>query len=376
MSKKILFIAHDANVFGANQSLVNMVSSLIDKGVFILVIFPNFGPICKIFHEKGWNYKVVNFRNELMPENINCVEFCKNFLRLYFKKINNIIALKELSEIVKQYKINLIHTNSSVVSIGYELSKKMQIRHVWHLREYIHPNYKLFIFGGLERHKSKIQNSDKIVAITFNVAKFFNVENKSLILSDAVRSQPKFEKPILKEKYFLFCGSLIKNKGIEEAIDAFYEIYKIFPDYRLIIIGVGECTYEDFLKKKVGKLGMTRSVNFLGFRDNVDELMAKATALLMCSRNEALGRVTIEAMLNFCVVFGYNDSGTADIIINNQTGILYETTDELVYYMNKIINNEGCFDEIREQAYKFSTENYLEKGFGNRLIDFYDSILS
>jgi glycosyltransferase involved in cell wall biosynthesis len=113
---------------------------------------------------------------------------------------------------------------------------------------------------------------------------------------------------------------------------------------------------------------------FLGFRNDIDFLMARANAFLMCSRNEALGRVTIEAMLNFCLVFGYNDSGTSEIIEHEVTGFLYSEKSELVSLMNKSIKNISSFNNIVHKAYTFATSNFLEKDFGIKLFEFYKKL--
>ena len=78
MDKKILFIAHDSGVYGANQSLINIVSGLISNGFFVLVVFPVKGAICDVFDTNKWNYIVVNYRTELKPKQNSYFDFIKN----------------------------------------------------------------------------------------------------------------------------------------------------------------------------------------------------------------------------------------------------------------------------------------------------------
>lgn len=374
MDKKILFIAHDGGVYGANQSLINIVSGLISNGIFVLVVFPVKGSICDIFDTNKWDYIVVNYRTELKPKQNSYFDFIKNFLRKYYTKWINLFALFKLIKIVNKFNINIIHSNSSVVSIGYNLSKIKSINHVWHLREYIHPNYDLFVYDGLEKYKNKVKNSKNKICITKGVANEFGLEHKAFILKDAVRKKPKFTKPVIKSNYFLFCGALKKSKGIEEAINVFYKLFLVNKSIKLLIVGEGNEEYEFYLKNKINDLGLINNVNFLGFRKDVDELMSKAIALLMCSRNEALGRVTIEAMINFCIVFGYNDSGTSEIIEHGKTGLLYNSEDELYNYMLRIINFPNEFMEITNLAYNYALDNFLEDKFSQKLIDYYENL--
>jgi glycosyltransferase involved in cell wall biosynthesis len=374
MEKRILFIAHDAGAYGANQSLINIVSSLKSKNVFVTVVFPIRGIICDFFEERGWDYHIVNFRTELRPKSNGLIGYSKNILRAHYKKYINSIALKGLYDIVDANEINIIHSNSGVVAIGVDLAKKKGIPHIWHLREYIHPNYGLYVFGGLENYKKRIKKTDNIICITNNVAKGFGVADKAFVLPDAIRKTPKYLQSLSKSNYFLFCGALTKNKGIEEAINAFYNFFLTNSGYRLLIVGEGSLDYETYLKEKVKKIGLENHIEFLGFRTDMDELMARATAFLMCSRNEALGRVTVEAMMNFCIVLGYNDSGTAEIINHGKTGFLYNNEKELINYMIDIINSNEKFERVRNSAYHYAVSNFLEEKFSSDLVRYYHDL--
>jgi glycosyltransferase involved in cell wall biosynthesis len=374
MNIRVLLVAHGSGAYGANQSLINIVSALKARGVFVLIILPSNGEICEKFDAYGFNYKIINYSSELCDNSNTLFLKIYNLLRNLKKNIINLIALYELKKIVITNNINIIHSNSAVVKIGFNLAVKNKIHHIWHLREYIHPNYDLHVFGGFEKYKKNIQKSYKIISISTGVAKRFDVFNKCIILRDAVRKNPKYNIPLSKDKYFLFCGSLHKNKGIEEAIDAFKRVFDVNCEYKLIVVGTGDLEYEIYLKNKVKNLNMNSHVLFFGFRNDIDDLMFKATAFLMCSRNEALGRVTIEAMLNFCLVFGYNDSGTSEIIEDSKTGFLYNSIDELVVLMFKSIQNLSFFDEVVNNAYVHAKSNYLEDKFGDNLMDFYSKI--
>lgn len=375
VQKRILFVTHDSKTLGSNHSLVNMISSLTSNKVFVFTVFPSYGPICEIFERNGWNFKVLKYHNELHSNPKNIFYSIKILLKYYFIRFINFLMSIKLKKLIKKHQINLIHTNSSVVAIGSKVANEMRIKHVWHLREYIHPNYNLFVYGGLENYKKKIAASESyFISITLQIAKYFNVDNKSIVLWDAVRKFPKYADIQKKGKYFLFCGTLLQNKGVEEAIQAFFNFSLEYSGYHLYIVGVGSLEYEIFLKNKILNLGITSNVKFLGYRDDIDELMAKASALLMCSRNEALGRVTIEAMLNFCIVIGYNDSGTAEIIMHNNTGILYNNPNELVQFMKNVVSNPDHHTIILKQAYDFARINFLERNYAHKILDFYETL--
>jgi glycosyltransferase involved in cell wall biosynthesis len=373
MKKNILFIAHDSSPFGANQSLINMILSIKDDKISCTVVFPDRGLICKQFDELGIEYHIVRFKTELCDSTGGIKNFVLNKLRYFYKSIINAFALIELDGLVRLYDINIVHSNSSVIAIGEKLAMSCKLRHIWHLREYIDLDHNLGVIGGIENYKEKIQNSDKIICISKGIAKHFGVQDSALVLYNAVRKMGSCSSQKNKSNYFFFCGSLVKSKGIEEAIESFSHVCKFNNNLKLLIAGSGEFEYEAYLKKKVNELNLQNNVEFLGFRQDIDELMSNALAFLMCSKYEALGRVTIEAMLNYCLVIGFNNAGTAEIVDNGKTGLLYKNSNVLVNLMEFSITGGVKLDVIRENAYKYACNNFLEEHFGKKLINYYNS---
>ncbi|WP_343320937.1 glycosyltransferase [Sphingobacterium multivorum] len=372
--KRILFIAHDALAYGANQSLMNIISVLRDNNIYVKVLFPRNGIICDIFDNKGWDYSIIRYRNELRPAVTNLKSRIKIFRSFCYKKYVNTLAKREISALIKRENINIIHSNSGVLSIGAEIASKLNIKHIWHLREFIHPNYGLYLFTQLGDYKRKIQGSTNLLCVSNKVAEEFDITDKATVIYDAIRKNMKYSASQFKEDYFLFCGSLHKNKGIEEAIMAIKSISLQHQEVKLLIVGEGTSEYERYLRNLINELSLNENIYFLGFRTDIDELMAKAKALLMCSRNEALGRVTAEAMLNYCLVLGFDDGGTSELIKDRKTGLLYNSIEKLVTLMSEVIENTNQFNQIVDNAADFARSNFLERAFGISLIKYYDSL--
>ena len=144
-----------------------------------------------------------------------------------------------------------------------------------------------------------------------------------------------------KSKYFLFVGRLEFIKGIEQVLEAFFEFARTNYDYKLKIAGDGDEQYKALLLKKVNTIGFSERIDFLEFKDNIDELMANATALIVASSYEGFGRVTAEAMFNGCLVVGLNSGGTKEILEKDNLGLLYHNHNELVSIMNTIVSKEN-----------------------------------
>ena len=119
---------------------------------------------------------------------------------------------------------------------------------------------------------------------------------------------------------------------------------------------------------------------FLGVRNDVHQLMRKAKALIVASRNEGFGFITSEAMYNNCIVIGYNTAGTKEQFDNglvdtgSEIALRYLNQSELLYNLEYVKKND-CSLMIKN-ARKIVISNYtIEKSAYN--VDlFYKKILN
>jgi glycosyltransferase involved in cell wall biosynthesis len=114
-----------------------------------------------------------------------------------------------------------------------------------------------------------------------------------------------------KENYFLTASRFVPYKRIDLIVEAFSKM----PDKRLIIIGDGPDA--DKLKSKA-----TVNIEFLGYQptEKLREYMQKAKAFVFAA-DEDFGIMPIESLACGTPVIAFNRGGTAETIIDNQTGI-------------------------------------------------------
>ncbi len=377
---KVLFVANDASKFGANQSLVNMIRSfrfVNDYSINFHVVIPLRGPVEDLLNDESIPYSIVSYRFDsgFLDGSI------KALLIYVIKRVRQtwfyFFCLKELARIVKSDHFDIIHTNSSVNSIGIKLAQKCKVKHVWHFREMQDIGLNLRPYSGWSRWYKLAGESDAVICISHTIANHYNKVRNPFVIYDAVSDQKSLLYENDKEDYFLFCGSIIPSKGVETAIDAFSLFNKVRKGYKLIIAGevnVMPSYYED-LRRRISHLELIREVEFLGFRKDVSHLMFKAQALLMCSFNEGLGRVTAEAMLNNCLVIGRNSGATQELICDGKTGFLFQNTEELTESMLKVTEQRELSREIRESALKYAKGNFLEETYGDQIVLVYRSLL-
>lgn len=88
-------------------------------------------------------------------------------------------------------------------------------------------------------------------------------------------------------------GRFSLQKNHEFLVDIFQQLHQLHPDSRLILVGSGEL--EQQIRDKVEKLGLTDSVDFLGLRKDIPDLMNAMDVFLLPSFFEGLPVVGVEA---------------------------------------------------------------------------------
>lgn len=137
------------------------------------------------------------------------------------------------------------------------------------------------------------------------------------------------EKLPTKEKIIFTVSRLSKFKNVDYLINSFTKITKEFPDYKLYIAGEGE--EKENLQNLANKLKIEKQIKFLGKTSDkqLHELYAKAQYTVLCSKNEPFGLVPIESMIFGTPVIAHNSGGPQETILDNRTGFLFETKNDL-----------------------------------------------
>ena len=370
---KIAFLLNDAGLYGANLSLSNMIKSYDFKDC--LVLSPSKGPFLLVLNEMGISYKVVPFKFNMAVYNRNFISYILYPIRFCYYWILNKYSYPLISKIIEENDIDVIHSNNSWISIGFEIAKQKRIKHVWHLREMSDLHFYMRSFKPFEKLCEDFNNSDSVMCVSEAVKRHFYIRNKkAVVLYDAVDSIRNVQDVHYEKKnYFLYCGSLSEKKGVLDAISSFSKV-SLNRDIRLYIAGTGSSRFVRKMKLLIEKEGIEGKVVLLGYRADAKELMRKAVALLMCSWHEAYGRVTVEAMMNDCVVIGRNSGGTSELIEHGETGFLFDSNNELEALMEKVLDMDTTV--IRYTAREKAIHSFTEEVYGEQLKKVYDNLLT
>lgn len=379
----ILFIAHESRMGGANLSLLGMIDELsIRHNVYVVVPIKK-GFLIDELEKRGIKYVYQHSFWWMLASEDTVI---KSFVKKMMYKIlcfNNYRCARNINEYVKEWKIDIIHTNSGVINTGGILSRMTGIPHVWHLREFGQEDFGFFSVWNYKKLCSFISsNSTKIIAISQAVANKYEklvAKEKMQVVYNGVSEENVVYKTAEKESKeridFLMSGRISTEKGQDEAIRAVaLLVEKGYNNLHLTIAGPGDSTQIETL---IGEKNLQEYISLLGMIDNMSCLRKNMDIELVCSVCEGFGRVTVEAMMSSNPVIGSNTGGTPELIKDGENGFLYSkgNIEELAQKMEVFLKHPEKIRTMGRTAYNDSHNRFTRKRNAQEIEQIYFTIL-
>jgi glycosyltransferase involved in cell wall biosynthesis len=145
---------------------------------------------------------------------------------------------------------------------------------------------------------------------------------------DSVAAQrAAYARPARPDPTLLSCGRISRQKGADVLLSAVPEILRQAPGSRFLLVGVRDYPRQ---RRQVESwlaalpASVTAHVTVRGWqpRPALSEAYAEADIVIVPSRNEIFGLVTLEAMLHGCALVASRTDGTTSLLQDGQTGLL------------------------------------------------------
>jgi glycosyltransferase involved in cell wall biosynthesis len=163
-----------------------------------------------------------------------------------------------------------------------------------------------------------------------------------------------------------FCGRLIKDKGIQELVEAFDIIRSHYPEkeFRLLLVGMFE--ERDALPEHIiEKIYEDHGVVYTGFiNDSIEYYYSLMNVYVLASYREGFGLSVIEASAMKIPVLTSKATGCIDSIIENITGRYVEITpSSIAEGVELYLNNPA-----QARAFGESGREFVKTNFDNLII--------
>jgi glycosyltransferase involved in cell wall biosynthesis len=216
----------------------------------------------------------------------------------------------------------------------------------------IHPNSK-----GLKKYILKKINTDKnkVEVIGDGSSNGIDVDyfKKSLSLKNDANFFTRTNK--LNNVFkFIFVGRIVKDKGIEELINAFVRLNKEISNIRLLIVGREERSLDPISDNTRLILKNNKNIIELGYRKDIRKYLAASNCLVLPSYREGFPNVVLQADCMNLPSIVSNINGCNEIITDRQNGLLVtpKKTELLYLAMKKIVIDKKLYRSLKSSTRK------------------------
>lgn len=303
-------------------------------------------PYLKYFKENGYEVHVAT--NGTAPIPFCDVKHTITFERSPFKP-NNLRAIRQLKKIINKEKFDIIHTHTPMGSVVTRLAamharKKLHTRviytaHGFHFFKGA-PLQNWLIFYPVE--KLLARKTDTIITINqedYELAKKkfktnvqyvpgVGIDPKKFDFVMTKANKTALRKSLgLKDTDFvmIYPAELSKRKRQTWLIEALKDTILANPSMHLLLPGKdslnGQC------QALVSELHLDNNVHFLGFRNDIPQLLTISNVALSAARQEGLPVNIMEAMYIGLPVVATNCRGNADLIKDKAESHVVEVND-------------------------------------------------
>jgi glycosyltransferase involved in cell wall biosynthesis len=363
---KVCFVLHSSRKGGAERVNLELIDGLQNKGIQCFVILPSYGPLIKELKKRNVPLKVIKYKWWMREDDS---PLWKRVGRLALNLMRTISVARQ----VKKWKADIVYSNTITICIGAFAAKLLHMPHIWHIHEFGYEDHRLCFDLGKKNALGIMKQLSNICIVSSKAVmekyrKFFPDRKIELIYYEVCVTNESSCK-ILKIKKqlqeasgikFMIVGSLHKGKYQEDAIRAIGKLVNEEIDVRLYIVGEGRLKYKQYLESLIVKGDLKNHVQFLGYIDNPFPVMQQADILLMCSRKEAFGRVTVEGMKAGKPVIGAGSGGTKELIRDHYNGFLYTFGDyhELAEKVKYLCQHPDEARQMGENGKKWALEKF------------------
>ncbi len=221
---------------------------------------------------------------------------------------------------------------------------------------------KKFINENLTKKDVKVIAQGSINGVDIE---FFK-NTKTLDEQELIRDKFKIDK---KDFVITFVGRIVKDKGINELIEAFVNLSKKYNNLKLLLVG----DYEEHLNpiKNENKILIDSldSIITVGFQNDIRDFLSITDLFVLPSYREGLPNSLIEAGSFGIPLLATNINGCNEIIDDCITGILVEkkSAKKLEEAIDKLLEDKELYNSIKLKVRDRIIEKYEQKYFWNEL---------
>jgi glycosyltransferase involved in cell wall biosynthesis len=177
---------------------------------------------------------------------------------------------------------------------------------------------------------------------------------------------------------FVFVGRLVRDKGINELVEAFSRLNKEHPQTRLVLVGPEEEKIDPIKQVTKIEIEQNPSIEAVGSQKDVRPFYAAADALVFPSYREGFPNVVIEAGAMGLPSIVTDINGSREIIIEGENGTIIPSKDSEALYqaMKHFVENPEDVKRMAANARPLIASRYEQSYVRQCLKDYYKECIA
>ena len=293
------------------------------------------------------------FIDRLKEKNIDFVILDK---QKHFDKKN----AKEIANIIKDFKPDVIHTENNALIPAYlalkhiRKSERPPVFHTMHLAPIYECSNRIvrILYRHILRQKGFVP-----VAITQSLSdeskSFYRLNNVPFVENGIDLGRFDSYKPLNKRTFDLVVLARFSyEKNHEFLIRALVKVHQAIPQLRVAFVGGGELFGQ---MKALANDSGAGFIEFKGVMSNTAPILIDSKIIALGSRFEANPLSLLEGMAAGCVVIS-SDVGGIRNIVKKDNGLLFELDDDEAFIKNviEVLENISKYQAMSENNVKYS----------------------
>ncbi|MHC4512096.1 MAG: glycosyltransferase family 4 protein [Planctomycetota bacterium] len=198
-------------------------------------------------------------------------------------------------------------------------------------------------------------------------------ETRAQARQQLLASFPDFDNPFIA----MYLSRMTPRKQPELAVKSVLRLAASAPDPRPVVLAVVGSTGGPTGLRCLQLAAGSPNIAFLGFRSDVDQLLAGADVFLLPSLEEAFGLAVVEAMACGAVPILPRSGAFPLMLDGSEAGMLYDPEDHVAGICAALVRLRGDPEELfrrslaaREHARQFDADRMVDQ-----VLEFYDELL-
>lgn len=368
---------------GASHSLLKLTSLVQEAGHKVLVILTEHGDLEERLKEEHIPYFVIKQCSwNVWMKNVADKKDLEYRLKYPLRKAVNRRAVQKITQLVREYQIDIIHINALTSFVGAKVAQKEKVKLVWHMREFMEEDLGIE-FCAPQKAAALVSQADATIAISKAIddkfAPIFASKRHEVIYNGVSVEDYMIEKtPFTAEPIrLLSSGRIMSGKGQKDLLLALAALPKTERS-RFVCDMIGNVESQEYFDElmRIKEQHQLDNVHFHGFQSDTRPFFEQADVFCVCSKKEAFGRITVEGMLSGSLVIGTNSGGTKEIIEDEETGYLYPPGDAkaLSAILLLVLHQQDKSRAIAKKGQERAIEHFSDKANADNIKAVYNRL--